>query len=78
MRVNFTANTAGGLGPFQFSWTFGDQSNGSGANASHVYLAKGNYVATVTVRDVARQVSRASVNVSVAAPLGTGILTSPL
>ncbi|MFI5414726.1 MAG: PKD domain-containing protein, partial [Candidatus Lutacidiplasmatales archaeon] len=78
VRVNFTANTAGGLGPFQFSWTFGDQSNGSGANASHVYLAKGNYVATVTVRDVAHQVSRATVNVSVAAPLGTGILTSPL
>jgi PKD repeat protein len=78
LRVNFSALTTGGLGPFQFSWAFGDLTNGSGANVSHVYLAQGTYSATVTVRDLARQLSRAAVNVTVAAPLSVSLVTSPL
>ncbi|MFI5415667.1 MAG: PKD domain-containing protein, partial [Candidatus Lutacidiplasmatales archaeon] len=77
LRVNFTANSSGGLGPFQYSWAFGDQTTGGVANASHVYLAGGTYTATVTVRDAAREVRRASVNISVASPLGVAVRTTP-
>jgi hypothetical protein len=34
-----------------FSWDFGDQMNGTGSKATHVYTAPGTFVVTLTVRD---------------------------
>ena len=68
LRVNFSASAAGGLGPFVYSWTYGDQGVGSGALASHLYRTGGNFTATLTERDGARQTSRATVNISVTGP----------
>jgi PKD repeat protein len=77
VRVNFTGNFSGGVGPYTYSWSFGDGTTGSGLNTSHVYRAGGNYTARLTVRDVALQSSVASVNVSIADPLTVSIATSP-
>ncbi|MCI4325980.1 MAG: PKD domain-containing protein [Thermoplasmata archaeon] len=77
VRVNFTGSLAGGVGPYTFAWAFGDGTNGVGLNASHVYRAGGNYSARLTVKDGSAQTSVATVNVSIADPLGVGVVTSP-
>ncbi|CAG0931221.1 Collagenase ColH [Thermoflexales bacterium] len=45
--TNFTATLSGGTN-VTYQWNFGDESLGSGANASHTYGAVGPYVATIT------------------------------
>jgi PKD repeat protein len=77
LRVNFSASTAGGVGPYVYSWAFGDQQVGSGVSASHVYRTGGDFTATLTERDGARQLSQVSVNLSVAGPLGVVVSTTP-
>lgn len=37
--------------PLTYSWNFGDGSNGSGLNATHVYDSAGTYTVTLTVSD---------------------------
>jgi PKD repeat protein len=78
LLVNFSANGSGGIGPFVYAWSFGDGATGPGPNASHTYLAGGNYTANVSVRDGVGQRSLASVHVTVAAPLTVSVRTLPL
>jgi PKD repeat protein len=51
--VTFSCRGSGGVTPYQFAWTFGDGSNGTGATTSHAYSTPGNYTATCTVTDAA-------------------------
>lgn len=51
LRVNFSASGSNGVGPYTYSWDFGDGSTASGANVSHTYVAIDVYNASVTVTD---------------------------
>src|SRR5207245_2202669 len=51
LAVSFTATTTGGVGPFTFSWNFGDTTPGTGNPASHSYPAAGTFSVTVTATD---------------------------
>src|SRR3989475_2512821 len=49
--ASFSCTGAGGLSPYQYSWTFGDGSAGSGASTSHIYNAPGTMTVVCTVTD---------------------------
>jgi PKD domain len=44
----FTTQPSGGVAPYTFAWTFGDGQEGAGPSPAHVYMATGNFTATVT------------------------------
>ncbi len=52
LKVTFVAAAIGGLGPFTYSWSFGDGATGTGPNVAHTYKA-GTYQPTLTVHDAA-------------------------
>ena len=47
----FGCTSTGGVGPLDYSWSFGDGQTGIGANPSHSYTSAGTYTATCTVVD---------------------------
>src|SRR3989442_1910946 len=49
--LKFSASPSSGDGSFSYQSTFGDDSSGSGAPATHAYTAAGSYQATVTATD---------------------------
>ena len=50
--VNFTSSPSGGVGPYSFSWDFGDGvGTSTEQNPVYIYTAAGTYTATVTVAD---------------------------
>jgi PKD repeat protein len=49
--VWFTASASGGSGPYNFTWAFGDGSNGTGTTVYHAYSTAGSYNAVLTTRD---------------------------
>jgi large repetitive protein len=53
--VEFQAQITGGTG-VSFEWAFGDGNSGSGATATHVYAAPGDYTATVTASNTSGEV----------------------
>jgi PKD repeat protein len=63
---NATQSTAGtGHRIVSYRWSWGDGASGSGATASHKYLAAGTYVVVLTVTDEVGQVGRVNVEVTV-------------
>lgn len=62
----FSATTKpAGAPPVNFTWRFGDNATGYGANASHAYAASGSYTANVTAVDALGARSTASLAVTV-------------
>ncbi len=51
VTITYVATTVGGTPPFQFSWLFGDGTNGSGNPVTHTYSSVGTYIAYVFVND---------------------------
>ena len=49
--VTFTANAAGGVQPYSFTWDLGDGSTATGPSTNHTYLLPGSYTVTLTVND---------------------------
>lgn len=76
LNVQFTATATDAEGdtPLTYSWTFGDNTTGTGQNPTHTYTIPGNYTARVTVTDSRGAASSATVAVTVAAP-NNGCLT---
>ncbi|HEV2519298.1 MAG TPA: PKD domain-containing protein [Thermoplasmata archaeon] len=51
LAVTLSANTTGGTGPFNYSWSFGDGTKQFGPTASHEYPNVGTYTVTCWVND---------------------------
>ncbi len=50
--LRFVASAAGGaVGPYNYTWAYGDGAIGYGATTTHRYAQAGTYVPTLTVRD---------------------------
>jgi len=51
LEVQFVGAAGGGLGPYGFSWQFGDGATSASAASAHNYTAAGEYTAVLTVAD---------------------------
>ena len=49
--VEFTAYASGGEGPYSFSWTFGDKTEGNGTPVLHEYVSAGTYAVQLNIVD---------------------------
>jgi PKD repeat protein len=49
--VWFTASGSGGTAPYNFTWTFGDGTSGTGAKVYHTYSTSGSYNVVLNARD---------------------------
>lgn len=47
----FTSTVSGGIGPYTYSWSFGDGTTSDEANTTHTYTQAGSYSVKVTVTD---------------------------
>lgn len=65
LAVQFTGTGSGGISPFTYAWDFGDGATSTTQSPSHTYSAKGEYTATLTIRDAANQTATASVAIHV-------------
>lgn len=50
-EINFWAVAQNGMAPYAFTWDFGDGAQQAGDQATHAYLANGEYTVDVTVTD---------------------------
>ena len=50
-QVSFTASAAGGTGPYNFTWTFGDGTTGKGPMVYHTYSTAVSYNVLLTATD---------------------------
>jgi len=75
--VTFNASTTAGVGPFTFSWSFGDGGLSVINSASHTYSTPGSFTVTLTARD-SNRVNASSTQVIIVAPVFTvGFTNSP-
>lgn len=72
-----SATGFGGTPPFSFSWSFGDNANASGANATHAYAAPGTFVISVIVQDSTGATNGSSTSVVIEPQPTVAIATSP-
>jgi len=49
--ITFSASVSGGHRPYNFTWSFGDGTFGTGSSTTHTYPGAGRYLAQVTVED---------------------------
>ena len=76
--VEFTAYASGGVGPYSFSWTFGDKSGDNGTPVLHEYADAGTYLIQLTITDSAGSCSIPTENVTLeAADDGDGTVVAP-
>ena len=56
IAISFSGSASGGTAPYTYSWDFGDGApTSTDQNPSHTYATVGNYTATLTVTDDARE-----------------------
>jgi len=75
--VTFTATTTGGVGPFTFSWDFGDGGTSVFNPATHAYTGSGPFTVTVTATDANGATATSTQTVSVGPALGVSFTYSP-
>ncbi len=78
--VAFTAAASGGLTPYVYSWSFGDDKNATGTMVNHTYNSSGNFTVTLTVTDSSGQTHAITrILVVSASPFSfVDLLTSPV
>jgi len=59
-NIIFVASATGGVQPYNYSWSFGDSTIGSGSPVSHIYLSDGSYTVILTVTDANNQTASAT------------------
>jgi PKD repeat protein/DNA-binding MarR family transcriptional regulator len=78
LLVNFSLDATGGVGPYRYSWSFGDGNASSIPTPSHTFTTTGNYTALATVEDADGTVVSGSVAISVQAlPLTVVLVVAP-
>jgi hypothetical protein len=75
--LDFSANVSGGLGPYQYNWSFGDGTFSNRPYPVHAFLRSGSFQVNLTVTDRVGQTSDASGLVNISAP-GSGLLSPPV
>jgi len=64
-NITFVASTPGGVQPYNYSWSFGDSTTGSGSPVSHTYQSDGSYVVTLTLTDTNNQTANTNETITV-------------
>jgi PKD repeat protein len=78
LAVNFTGATGGGLGPFTYTWTFGDGQASTNQNPVHTFAAAGTYTVNLSVTDANLvRASAAPLTISVLVPLSANASSGP-
>lgn len=67
-ETSFYANVSGGVGPYSYTWIFGDKLRSSLPDPQHVYNASGTYDVLVYVNDSGGGSTHASLTVHVGSP----------
>jgi PKD repeat protein len=74
-QILFKATASGGVGPYVFTWNFGDGETANGDSIQHTYVSTGTYNVTITVRDSAGHAYQTSNTLTIARSKTSG---SPL
>src|SRR5438034_2620118 len=64
-NIIFVASATGGVRPYNYSWSFGDSTTGSGSPVSHIYQSDGSYTVILTVTDANSQTASAIMTLAV-------------
>lgn len=75
-RIQLTALTVGGYGPYTDRWMFGDGSNASGSSVSHVFASPGRYVVDLSANDTLGLQANATTTLLAFAAAPVGLLLS--
>lgn len=73
LRISFTANATGGIPPYTYSSTFGDENSSREVNPTHTCTKAGTYDVHLVVTDSLGTRTTASVSISVVTPLDATI-----
>ncbi|MCB2229672.1 PKD domain-containing protein [bacterium] len=68
LAVEFVASAGNGVGPYSYSWSFGDGGSVTGPVVSHTYTSAGTYRAVLTVTDSQSHTARDTVLITASAP----------
>ncbi|MFI5414695.1 MAG: PKD domain-containing protein, partial [Candidatus Lutacidiplasmatales archaeon] len=74
--INFSAASAGGVGPFLSIWRFGDGAWSTSRNVTHVYASVGSYTAWFWTNDSAGASAGASISLTVTPALSNSVQES--
>jgi len=64
-NIIFVASATGGVRPYNYSWSFGDSTTGSGSPVSHTYQSDGSYIVTLTLTDTNNQTANTNETITV-------------
>ncbi len=64
-NITFFGSASGGIQPYNYFWSFGDSTTGSGETASHTYQSDGSHTVTLTVTDGNNQTANANETITV-------------
>ena len=64
-NIIFVASATGGVQPYNYSWSFGDSTTGSGSPVSHIYQSDVSYTVVLTVTDANNQTASAIMTLAV-------------
>lgn len=77
LSVTYTSNVHGGIPPYTYLWLFGDGTNSTAANATHIYTTPGTFTVAFRVEDAAGHWSNATLIVAVAPTPAVAVAASP-
>jgi len=64
-NIIFVASATEGVQPYNYSWSFGDSTIGSGSPVSHIYQLDGSYTVILTVTDANNQTANTNETITV-------------
>jgi PKD repeat protein len=64
-NVTFVGSASGGIQSYNYFWSFGDSTTGSGGTASHIYQSDGHYTVTMIVTDASNNTANNNETITV-------------